>query len=318
MKTKLAIALLALTQILSWAQITNGGVAVLINRTNRSVLNSGFWPSNAIAMSNALSGIGFTGGGGSFSGSNFNSIVVTNSLQLGVGTNAVTFTSEQNGASASDAAFTFGTVNASTGVFGSFRATSISSGDGYGITNLNLAPALTQKRVWVSDLLGDDATGAANNPNRPFKTLDAAEQAAAVNDIVYVDNGVYLASGLSKQVNWVLSPSTTVTRLVQNASAPIFSSEPNSYITISGGHIYSDTQPVDASASNSRIFIFGSFITPSPDNIAGLFGKWYVDQQNQSDAIEGPPWQALSPTPGSTDPSDTLVIPPGSRDYSAP
>lgn len=82
MKTKLAIALLALTQILSWAQITNGGVAVLINRTNRSVLNSGFWPSNAIAMSSALSGIGFTGGGGSMDTNRFVSTNHTGDIWL--------------------------------------------------------------------------------------------------------------------------------------------------------------------------------------------------------------------------------------------
>jgi hypothetical protein len=76
---------------------------------------------------------------------------------------------------------------------------------------------ITASMVWVDSLSGSDLSGARERPDKPFKTLAAAQGAALAGDLVWVRPGLYTETNLGKNgVSWYFDPNTQL-----SANAPI-------------------------------------------------------------------------------------------------
>jgi hypothetical protein len=79
------------------------------------------------------------------------------------------------------------------------------------------------------DINGDDNTGEKYNYNKPFKTLEKADEAALSADVIYVNAGRYEVTALKKSTNWVFSPGVL---LVKTGAGAMF--EPSESLHVNG------------------------------------------------------------------------------------
>lgn len=162
------LALLGVTN--TWAQPM--GRTVLVNTTNYQVsypTGNVFWASNAIAMSNALTAIGFTGGSGGTNGTTYTNTTATVGVisGSGIGSNTLHLLATN---SYLNAANLTGTVQTLTVVTGAFTAI---TGNGAGITNLgtNSLSASAYEEL-VGGGSGDISTTSSNNMVSAWTSAD--------------------------------------------------------------------------------------------------------------------------------------------------
>ena len=64
------------------------------------------------------------------------------------------------------------------------------------------ATQLTGNTIWVDAVYGNDTTGEANRPDRPFLTLNAAQAVGGATDTIVVRPGTYDERVILNDVNW--------------------------------------------------------------------------------------------------------------------
>lgn len=175
-------------------------------------------------------------------------------------------------------------VTGSNSIIGEFNI--IKSGEGVNVTLSGdrtlviSSPAVASLgTIFVSDLVGTDSRGTVSpyNPNVPFKTIAAAENASLDFDTIYIYSGVYTGANLGKNnIDYYFSPNSWLT-----GSDTIFTdggSAKNMKILGEGNFATTSTYLVNFSNSESNLKY--EFKSHARGNLTFLGDRIYVNGEH--------------------------------------